>query len=161
LNEGFATYAEWLWLEHEGTADAPAKMFDNIHLALPPESPFWDLPIGNPGPLHLFDQPVYVRGAMTLQALRVRVGDAAFFDILRTWAATNAGGHGTTAKFIQLAEQISGRQLDGFFRNWLYAVNRPIVRTTLHSAARQAAPTAEGAREWRDGLAFRLAHGLR
>lgn len=165
LNEGFATYAEWLWLEHEGMANAPATMFANTYLALPPESPFWDLPIGSPGPLHLFDQAVYVRGAMTLQALRVRVGDAKFFEILRTWAATKAGGHGTTAAFVHLAEQISGRELDGFFRNWLYSLDRPIVRTALHSAARQPAQQQTldpaGAQEWRDGLAFRLAHGQR
>jgi aminopeptidase N len=164
LNEGFATYAEWLWMEHEGMADAPATIFADAY-ALPPESPFWDLPIGSPGPLHLFDQAVYVRGAMTLQALRVRVGDAKFFEILRTWAATNAGGHGTTARFIHLAEQISGRELDGFFRNWLYSVNRPIVRAAVHAAARQPASPpaldAAGARAWRDGLVFRLAHGQR
>lgn len=161
LNEGFATYAEWLWMEHEGMADAPAALFNSIYNGIPPDSPFWDLPIGSPGPDHLFDSQVYVRGAMTLQALRVRVGDAKFFEILRTWAATNAGGHGTTAKFIALAEQISGRELNGFFRNWLYAVNRPTVRAAALSASRQSAPGAEGARQWREGLAFRLAHGQR
>lgn len=161
LNEGFATYAEWLWMGHEGMANAPATMFANTYAAFPPDSPFWDLPIGSPGPLHLFDQPVYIRGAMTLQALRVRVGDAKFFEILRTWAETNAGGHGTTARFIHLAEQISGRTLGGFFRNWLYSVDRPIVRAAVHATARQPALDAAGAQAWRDGLAFRLAHGQR
>ena len=36
-----------------------------------------------PGRSHLFDPPVYQRGAMTLHALRVRIGDAAFFRLLK------------------------------------------------------------------------------
>jgi aminopeptidase N len=162
LNEGFATYAEWLWMEHEGMADAPHQMFASFYLSLPPDNPFWDLPIGNPGPDHLFDFQVYERGAMTLQALRERVGDADFFQILRTWASSKAGGHGNTAQFVALAEQISGRELSGFFRNWLYSVDRPIVRPPLTASARSAAaPNAAAAQQWSEGLAFRLAHGQR
>ena len=69
LNEGFATYAEWLWSEHEGT-DTPQQIFDATLAGIPADDPFWQLVIGDPGPDHLFDQPIYVRGAMTLQALR-------------------------------------------------------------------------------------------
>ena len=69
LNEGFATYAEWLWSEHEGT-DTPQQIFDATVAGIPADDPFWQLVIGDPGPDHLFDQPIYVRGAMTLQVLR-------------------------------------------------------------------------------------------
>jgi aminopeptidase N len=166
LNEGFATYAEWLWAEHEGFADAPGTITDvywHIFGDIDPE--FWKLRIGDPGPSHLFEEAVYIRGAMTLQALRKRVGDVKFFDILRTWAATNAGGHGTTSKFIALSEQISGRELSPLFQNWLYSSKRPAAPPYTSSfpspsaTARRAAPDTAAATEWRDGLVFRLQHG--
>jgi aminopeptidase N len=127
LNEGFATYAEWLWMEHEGTADAPGLMTDLYYQLFNELSPLqlWKLHIGDPGKSHLFDTEVYYRGAMTLQALRKRVGDVKFFSILRTWFAQHEGGHGTTAQFIALSEQISGRDLGALFQNWLYSSKRP------------------------------------
>ena len=97
------------------------EVFDN------PE--FWALPIGDPGPEHLFDYQVYVRGAMTLHALRLAVGDQAFFTILRSWASTRRGGTVTTPEFIDLAERISGRSLDALFQAWLFSPTRPEVAT--------------------------------
>ena len=73
----------------------------------------------------LFAMPVYHRGAMTLQALRERVGDKAFFTILRRWAGQNEGGSVTTRDFKALAERVSGRQLDHLFRVWLYEPEKP------------------------------------
>ncbi len=129
LNEGFATYAEWLWARHEGLG-TPAAIFAGAYNALPPSDPFWSLKIGNPGPNHLFDQPVYLRGAMTLHRLRQVVGDHDFFRILRRWAATRAGGNVTTPEFVRLAERISGRHLHELFRSWLYTSGRPGVPGT-------------------------------
>jgi hypothetical protein len=119
LNEGFATYAEWLWSEREGFGTTQ-EIFDSF-VALPAEDEFWSLAIGDPGPEHLFDFPVYGRGAMTLHALRVEVGDADFFRIVRTWARTQKGGTVTTREFIRLAERISGEDLDDLFDEWLSA----------------------------------------
>jgi aminopeptidase N len=62
---------------------------------------------------------------MTLKALRGKVGEAAFFALLRQWYARNRDGNVTTADFIALAEEISGRQLDTFFDMWLYAAGKP------------------------------------
>lgn len=56
LNEGFATYAEWLWSEHEqfGTAQ---EIFDSWY-STPADDPFWTLRIGDPGAAHIFDKEV-------------------------------------------------------------------------------------------------------
>jgi aminopeptidase N len=125
LNEGFATYAEWLWMEHDGLDDGTAVMADAWYDLFNQYPELWRLRIGDPGKDHLFDEGVYFRGAMTLQALRKRVGDVKFFNILRTWFAQNEGGHGTTAQFIALSEQVSGRELSPLFQNWLYSTKRP------------------------------------
>lgn len=124
LNEGFATYAEWLWAEREGLATVD-EIFSFFASIFPPDDPFWSLPIGDPGPDSLFDGAVYVRGAMTLHALRLEVGDDNFFEILETWAASRAGENVSTPEFIELSERISGQQLDNLFDEWLFQPSMP------------------------------------
>jgi aminopeptidase N len=128
LNEGFATWSEWIWSEHTGGPSA-AQIFDQLY-ATPEDSDagqdlWFPAPAALPGPAELFHTPVYDRGAMTLQALREMIGDELFFSLMRTWYAENRNGNVTTADFIALAERISGRQLDDFFRVWLYEEGRP------------------------------------
>ena len=124
LNEGFASFTEWLWSEKhdEGTA---AEIFDEVYNDIPADDTFWDLTIGDPGKGREFAGAVYDRGAMTLQALRTRIGGPAFFDVMRTWARTHRYGNGSIPQFIRLAERISGKQLDGFFDVWLYTGAKP------------------------------------
>ena len=123
LNEGFATYAEWMQIRRDG-GRPPVGNFLSTYHAFEASSAFWKLPIGNPGPSRMFDQAVYERGAMTLQALRNRVGGRDFFTIARHWAHRNPGVGGT-GDFKRLAERVSGRQLDGLFRAWLYSGSKP------------------------------------
>lgn len=120
LNEGFATYAEWIYSERTGgqTAAAIARRAGQL-------GPELDLPPGDPGPDELFPTSVYLRGGMALQALREAVGDEPFFEILRTWAADRAGATGSTEQFIALAERVSGQDLAALFDEWLYSNTRP------------------------------------
>jgi len=124
LNEGFATYAEWLYTEQHG-GDTAQKTFDALY-ARPASTHLWAFPPGDPGSgKNIFDTPVYARGAMTLHELRKAVGDRDFFRILRAWSAAHRDGHGTTAQFTQLAERISGKRLDGLFHTWLFTKGKP------------------------------------
>jgi aminopeptidase N len=94
--------------------------------AAAPATAFWTPPPGNPGDAaSLFDGTIYTRGAMTLQALRQKIGDGPFFTILRRWYAENKYGNVTTAEFIALSENVSGQQLDQFFEVWLYTPEKP------------------------------------
>jgi hypothetical protein len=135
LNEGFATYAEWLWSEEQGLGTAQDN-FDFFYDVIPPDDPFWQVVVADPGVDLLFEGPSYVRGAMTLQALRNEVGDDAFFRILRGWHTLRAGGTGSTPQFIAYAEQVSGQQLDPLFDTWLYTPSKPLLATA--SARSQA-----------------------
>jgi aminopeptidase N len=126
LHEGFATWSEWIWSEHEGNASAH-QLFEHYYNTPAHDVRFWTPPPGNPGaPFYLFNGTIYVRGAMTLQALREKVGDLTFFQIMRSWAAQNRHGNVTTAQFIALSEQLSGMNLDNFFDVWLYQPGKPV-----------------------------------
>ncbi len=124
LNEGFATYFHHLWTEHtKGPAVFNATMrgmYTTIKARQmsPPGSPAID---------NLFDSTVYVRGAWTLHALRLEVGDDLFFEIMRTYYARFQGGNATTADFIAVAEAVSGQALDDLFQAWLYDEAVPAV----------------------------------
>jgi aminopeptidase N len=163
LNEGFATYAEWLWLQ-ETKKITPQETFTDTYRSIPANDSFWSVPPGNPGADAVFDGAVYTRGGMTLQALRQAVGDAAFYQILQTWARTHRDGNGSTKQFMALAERISGRQLDALFTAWLFTPRKPalpappsgtplqpLVRTPHQQAVRV------GVAAWRADLDRRLA----
>ena len=125
LNEGFATYAEWLWAEQAG-GDTTQEAFDALYADADAEY-LWTAPLADPGAAGIFDGAVYDRGAMTLQALRTEIGDAAFFQILRGWAAENAGGNVSTADFAAFTQQVSGVDLTAFFQRWVYTAEKPAV----------------------------------
>jgi aminopeptidase N len=116
LNESFATYGEWLWMEHIGwtTVDEEAAV------ALSARQSGDGEPTGSPT-ADLFVYNSYNGGAIVLHALRTTIGDDAFFDVLQQWVADNNGTSRTSADFIALSEQVSGQDLGQFFDDWLYA----------------------------------------
>ncbi|MFC5178065.1 M1 family metallopeptidase [Nocardioides taihuensis] len=125
LAEGFATYAQWLWDSAHGGA-SPAARFRALY-AKPASSSLWHpAPVKFTDPADLFGAPSYQRGAMTLQALRARVGGEDFSRILRRWATEHRDGNVRTHQFEALAEQVSGRRhLDGLFDDWLRLDGKP------------------------------------
>jgi hypothetical protein len=137
LNEGFATYTEWLWSEREGLGTAQ-EIFDFYAAVIPADDPFWQVVIGDPGTDLLFDISIYYRGAMTLHALRQKIGDDDFFRLLRKWVRRNAGGNVSTPQFIKLAEKVSGQDLDDFFQTWLFTPAKPAGIEPQGAAKRRA-----------------------
>jgi len=125
LHEGFATWSEWIWSEHEGRKSAH-QYFETLYNTPAQDTVFWTPPPAVVGtPVLMFNGTIYNRGAMTLQALREKLGDATFFRILRDWAAEHRYGNVTTAQFIALAERDSGVDLDHFFDVWIYQPDKP------------------------------------
>ena len=147
LNEGFATYVEWLWSERDG-GPSPQQIADQTYASIPADDPFWSIapgPATLPDPTELFGAPVYLRGALTLQALRTKIGDETFFRLLRRWAQSNRDGNVTTREFVALAEKLSGRDLGALFRVWLATPAKPPASPSPQPAASAAGITA-GAR---------------
>ena len=121
LNEGFASYAEWLWAEHDG-GRSTQRSFEAEYATTD-----WSSPTIDPGRSGLFGRAVYKRGALTVHALRLAVGDDAFFRILRTWTAEKRDGNVTTADLVTVAERISGQSLRPLFDAWLSGDTRPEI----------------------------------
>lgn len=142
LAEGFATYLELSW-DHHGD---PAG-FDAAMRALYASAVRRGLgPVIVTDPLELFSDSVYDRGALTLQALRLKVGDKAFFRILRAYYAKFRYGNAESSDFIDLAVAQAGdvpgvRRL---LRDWLYEEAVPALADYDRNAATAAASAAHG-----------------
>ncbi|GAA3002521.1 metallopeptidase [Streptomyces fulvorobeus] len=122
LNEGFATYAEWLWAEDtEGVPTRQsfdAAFLQDVNWAFPPGDP--------PGAADLSAAPVYGRGAMVLEKLRQAVDDdKVFFALLKGWATAHRHGNASTDDFTAYAEKRTGLELDALWDTWLYGDGRP------------------------------------
>ncbi len=133
LNEGFATYASWLWYDQmEGgrgidyVVEATYNWIsgrEGIEQGYP-ERTIRDFTESFVPPLEapandLFNGGVYERGGLTLHALRREIGDGAFFETLLDYASQFRYGNATTEDFIAVAEENSGQELDAFFEAWL------------------------------------------
>jgi aminopeptidase len=120
LHEGFACYAEWLWAEHSGgpTAERAAAGALVTVRSVPQ-----DLAIGDPGPVRMFDNRVYLRGALTVHALRRRLGDTVFFELIQEWTAQNRYGSVNTEKFLDLVDRRGGDVVQ--LRRWLFETALP------------------------------------
>ncbi len=120
LNEGFATYGQWMWLDEVGLE--PLKEVAGASLARRQDT---DRATGDPEAEDLFDFASYQGGAVVLHALRLTIGDEAFFTTLQDWIATYAGESATTEQFVAVAEEVSGADLTTFFDDWLFATDLP------------------------------------
>jgi aminopeptidase N len=143
LNEGFATYASWLWLEHDRGPAVLATMVNNSLQDL--EGAVLEPP-ADPGLDEMFGATTYVRGALTLHALRLTVGDDVFFGLLREWTARYRYGNADTEDFIALAKELAGNvapeTLDGLFEAWLYEDDLPELPASGGGAASVTAAAA-------------------
>jgi aminopeptidase N len=122
LNEGFATYSEWLYQEKFNGVPVQ-QSFEETYA----EETDWSGKVADPGRDRIFDDLVYNRGAMTLHALRLKIGDRAFFQVLKQWPTTYRHGNVSTQTFIRFVERLTHRDLDDFFRTWLYQPGKPTL----------------------------------
>ena len=125
LNEGFATYAEWLYFEkYDGKP--VQQSFDEVY-ATPADDDLWKPLTADPGRDNIFHPTVYDRGAMTLHALRKAIGEKAFARLVKEWFSANRNGNVSTQDFIRFAEKISGKRLDALFKKWVYTSGKPTL----------------------------------
>lgn len=129
LNEGFASYAQYLFFNHFNGAQAGLNQLEYIHR---------DAMKDSSGSIYVEDTTnsdrifsgylTYSKAASVIHMLRfVMNDDEQFNTLLRTYLARYAWGTATTADFQALAEEISGINLDVFFAQWIYGEGYPII----------------------------------
>jgi aminopeptidase N len=125
LNEGFATYAEWMYSAAHG-GESVQELFDETY-ATPADDGLWTGKVADPGRDHIFDGLVYDRGAMAVHVLRTKIGEKAFHRLLKAWPAAYRYGNASTNDFVRFAEKLSGKDLDSWAKAWLYSEGKPAL----------------------------------
>jgi len=133
LNEGFANYSEYLWLEHQYGRDEA-----DLHLKNEWEGYFADV-TNNLHPLihfgyeeneDMFDAHSYNKGGSILHVLRNDLGDEAFFQGLNRYLQRNAF-QAVESHHLRLAfEEVTGKDLSRFFEQWFFGTGHPILRVS-------------------------------
>jgi aminopeptidase N len=134
LSEGFATYLEQLYLEYaEGASAMRESMSTARNQALTfqrqnPDEPLVDTTFTDP--VELLTTNPYRKGAWVLHMLRFEIGDEALWSTFQTYYERHRPGNATTADFQAAAEDVSGKDLDGFFDQWTRRAGYPILDVT-------------------------------
>lgn len=126
LNEGFATYFQQLWTEHDEGRDA----FDRQRIEGMQTYAAWSARVpgtGLVGPAADAPPNTYAKGAAVLHMLRRLVGDDTFRRIVRTWGERHRFGTVVTEDFQKVCEDVAGRDLGWFFAQWVHRGGLPVL----------------------------------
>ncbi|MBS1778940.1 MAG: T9SS type A sorting domain-containing protein [Bacteroidetes bacterium] len=131
LNEGFASYGEYLFLEHFRPKDAAAHMqqfHDAVLNKAEKHGAVYVDDTTNDG--RIFDGRLsYAKAAAVIHSLRFVIdNDSLFFAMLRAYQQQFAFGNATTEQFKNLAANFVHQNLDTFFDQWIYKEGYPIYR---------------------------------
>ena len=134
LSEGFATYLADVYVEH---TYGPGRMAEYLQkerkevFDFAKENPTLAVVVTQPADLMALLNPnSYQKGAWVLHMLRQRVGDDAFWRGLSAYYARYRNANAATDDFRQVMEEASGKDLSGFFKQWLYTPGYPKLTGT-------------------------------
>ncbi|MVN75589.1 T9SS type A sorting domain-containing protein [Hymenobacter sp. HMF4947] len=136
LNEGFASYGEYLSLQAFSTPLAARKWMDNAQF-LAQSSAFSTLRVPDTTSVaRIFDyNTTYKKGASVVHLLRYLChDDARFFRVLRTYQRQFSGRPARTADLQRLFEAELGQPLDYFFAQWYRGQGFPIFDVRWNQA---------------------------
>lgn len=134
LNEGFATYCEFVWWEVSRGYDEHAYyVFEAVAAYLVEEAGRYRRSIvANVyiDPSELFDRHLYKKGGAVLHMLRGTLGDAPFRKAIARYVADNAGHSVETIDLVRAIERATGRNMRAFFDRWVLASGHPVLEYT-------------------------------
>ncbi|MEV4669488.1 M1 family metallopeptidase [Microbacterium sp. LWO12-1.2] len=73
----------------------------------------------------LYGYQTYTRSAQFWEALKISIGDDAFFTLIKEWQTRFAGQSRTAADLKALAEEISGRDITALWNDWILEPGKP------------------------------------
>ena len=132
INEGFASYSEYLALEELDSKESAMAWMANAHnFAMQDDSGSVYVPAKDTlNEDRIFDYYLsYKKGAAILHMIREEVGnDEIFFSILRNFLSVYKNKNASGADFKNFLEQKTGRNFDNFFNQWYYGEGYPHLK---------------------------------
>jgi aminopeptidase N len=132
LNEGFATYSEVVFLrEDRGEDEALYELLQNRRVYLDEDSGRYRRAIvcrTYTDPWTIFDRHLYEKGCWVLRMLHLELGDELFWKGVNLWLTRHRDGSAETQDLVAAFEEATGRNLQGFFDQWVYRGGHPALR---------------------------------
>ncbi|MHC4550685.1 MAG: M1 family aminopeptidase [Planctomycetota bacterium] len=127
LNEGFASYFEALWAEHDlGPDEFRHNLLGKLRGALSAKRlPIIHRAYGHPW--DQFDSRAYPKGAWVLHMLRHRLGDDVWWEAINRYVERHAHTTVETVDWRKAVEEVSGRSFERFFHDWTARPGHPVV----------------------------------
>ena len=128
LSEGFATYLTGLYLENKYGKTVFNKWLQNqknrvFRFEKRKLAPVIDTTLSVS--IGLLNANSYQKGAWFLHMLRKELGDELFWKSLQTFYADFKYKNALTSDFQYIVEDLSGKNMDAFFHQWLYESGHP------------------------------------
>ncbi len=132
LNEGFATYFELLFKEHDlGVDEFRYAVYQDANAYIQEDSGRYRRPIVSNvynQPVDLFDRHLYEKGALVLHMLRANLGDKLFWKALNHYGTSHRGSNVTTNDLQRAIEGSTGKNMDQFFDQWVHKAGHPSLK---------------------------------
>lgn len=129
LNESFATYFEAMWCEESlGVEEFKYYLDTDWRMYLNEDANSYRRAIQTNvyrEPLDLFDRHLYQKGCVILHHLRRTLGDRLWWKTINHYLTKNAGQAVITQDFASAIEDVTGRNFDWFFSQWIYGGGHP------------------------------------
>lgn len=135
LNEGWATWSEFIWASEDlGADEADLALWGKLQGYLGEDGGRYQRAITHyrfRNPIDLFDRHLYEKGGLVLQTLHATLGDDAFWAGVHSYLRRFACGSVHTRDFQRELERASGRNLDGFFQQFVHGAGHPVLKVSL------------------------------
>ena len=132
LNEGFATYFDLLFKEYDlGVDEFRYAVYQDANSYIEEDSKRYRRPIVSNiynQPVDLFDRHLYEKGGLILHMLRSVLGEELFWKAIHHYCVLHQGSSVTTEDFQRAIESATGRNMDWFFRQWVYSGGHPDLK---------------------------------
>lgn len=129
LNEGFATYFEAVWRESDlGWDEYVRDVYECVQRYLDEDAERYRRPIVcnvYRDPIELFDRHLYEKSGAVLHMLRGELGWDRLRRALKRYVEDHAAGNVETIDLVRAIEQATGRNLRGFFEQWIDRAGHP------------------------------------
>ncbi|MGD0967640.1 MAG: M1 family aminopeptidase [Candidatus Aquilonibacter sp.] len=144
LNEGFATYFECVWRESDlGYDEYLYDVFTCVSRYLEEDAERYRRPIvcnRFRDPIEIFDRHLYEKAGAVLHMLRGELDDRRFWRSIAHYVKQNAERNVETIDLIRAIEESTGRNMRGFFDQWVYRGGHPEIEVSVAwDASRRAA----------------------
>jgi aminopeptidase N len=162
LNEGFATYFEALFTEHnKGLDEFRYELHQNTQIYMGEDAARYRRPIVHNvyhEPIDLFDRHLYEKGSLVLHMIRSALGDDLWWKAIRHYIVKHRSTNVTTPDLQRAIEEATGRNIDWLFDEYVYRGGHPSFRLAFEwdEQNKQAKVNVTQTQDEKDSSVFRL-----